>query len=387
MKTVAYIWLNVWLTLLRVLPFPVRTGLARIGRPDRNAPVLLTGNYRLTVARVRHALQGIDAWLLVANSRGINVWCAATGGLLTNHDVVSVVKTSGIETEVDHRELLLPQLAATGIEERVIYKKTGWRVQWGPVEVAALPAYLQQARKKTPAMRRVTFPWVRRLELAVAWAFPISLLVLPLLMLWSDSVLPLLTLVWGLSLLMFLGFPLYERRLRSQEATVGWVLFNFGPRGVLLIFWGLFLSALTIYALISGESSWIFFVRWALSSLIVILVLGLDLTGSTPTYKSGLHADRRLRITLDKEHCQGAGRCEEVCPVGVFVVDRHRHLATLPGITGCVQCGACIVQCPCDALSFHGPGGRVVTPGTVRRFKLNLLGKRMVSVAGNKSCQ
>lgn len=161
--------------LLRVLPFPGRTGLVRIGHPGRDAPVLLTGNYRLTVAWVKHALQGLDAWLLVANSRGVNVWCAATGGLLSHHNVVSVLKTSGIDAQVDHRELILPQLAATGVEERLVREKTGWQVNWGPVEGVAIPAWLVHGRQKTPAMRRVTFAWVRRLEMAVAWAFSTAL--------------------------------------------------------------------------------------------------------------------------------------------------------------------------------------------------------------------
>lgn len=256
MKTIAYLWINFWLTLLRVLPFPCKTALVRIGTPGRDSPVLLTGNYRLTVARVRHALRGVDAWLLVANSRGVNVWCAATGGLLSNHDVISVVKTSGVEGLVDHRELILPQLAATGIEERVVQERTGWRVQWGPVEAVAVPDYLAAGRQKSPAMQSVNFPWLRRLELAVAWAFPISLLVLPLIPLWPESVWPLTALVWGMSLAMFLSFPLYEQRLRSPARPVGWVFFNFGPRGVLLIFWALFLTALMFYSGMAGEFSW-----------------------------------------------------------------------------------------------------------------------------------
>ena len=89
MRRLSYIWVSVFQTLLRVLPFPSRTGLLRIGRPDRDSPVFLTCNFRLSVERVRRALAGLDAYLLVANSRGVNVWCAATGGLLTNHDVCS----------------------------------------------------------------------------------------------------------------------------------------------------------------------------------------------------------------------------------------------------------------------------------------------------------
>jgi Fe-S-cluster-containing hydrogenase component 2 len=67
-----------------------------------------------------------------------------------------------------------------------------------------------------------------------------------------------------------------------------------------------------------------------------------------------------------------------VCPTGVFEIDRVGRLATLPGREWCVQCGACIVQCPCDALFFKDSSGAVVSPDTVRRFKLNLLGRRSV---------
>jgi len=133
MNRLRYILINVLQTLLRMLPFPCKTGLIKIGKPDRNSPVLLTGNFRLTVERVTRSIEGMDAYLLVANSRGVNVWCAATGGMLTNHDVVSVLKTSGIEDLVDHRTVMLPQLAATGIEGRAIQHKAGWKVIWGPV--------------------------------------------------------------------------------------------------------------------------------------------------------------------------------------------------------------------------------------------------------------
>ena len=171
-----FVWINVVQTLLRMLPFPCETGLVKIGRPGRNSPVLLTGNFRLTVERLKRHLEGIDAYLLVANSRGVNVWCAATGGLLTNHDVVSVLKTSGIAELVDHRKLVLPQLAATGIEGKVVREKTGWRVEWGPVDAAEIPAFLARGLETTPEMRTVSFRWPQRLEMAIAWAFPISLL-------------------------------------------------------------------------------------------------------------------------------------------------------------------------------------------------------------------
>jgi NAD-dependent dihydropyrimidine dehydrogenase PreA subunit len=372
------VWVDVLQTLLRVLPFPCRTGLVRIGHPGRGAPVLLTCNFRLTVERVKRALEGIDAYLLVANSRGINVWCAATGGLLTTYDVVSVLKTSGVESLVDHRQVILPQLAATGIEGKLVHEKTGWKVVWGPARAAAIPDFLRCGLATTKAMRTVTFPWAERFEMAVAWAFPISLLALLVFPLWPAVALPLAGLVWGLSLLIFMSFPLYQRYLHVKERNVGFILFDFGERGVPLLLWGLFVLGLVAYGMVAGELSWGFVLRWSAASFVVLLILALDLTGSTPLYKSGLHADRRLAIALDEQRCKGAAFCERVCPKDVFEIDLVQRLATLPRAAQCVQCGACIVQCPFDALYFRSPTGGLVEPDTVRRFKLNLLGSRAV---------
>jgi len=98
--------------------------------------------------------------------------------------------------------------------------------------------------------------------------------------------------------------------------------------------------------------------------------------GSTPLYKSGLHEDRLFEVVLDKGRCRGAGLCQDVCPRNCFKVDRKLHTAEMPRAELCVQCGACIVQCPFDALSFRTPEGGTVPPEVIRRYKLNFIGKR-----------
>jgi NAD-dependent dihydropyrimidine dehydrogenase PreA subunit len=370
-------WVTVIQTLLRMFPFPCRTGLIRIGNPDATSPVLLTGNFRLTVERVKHALRGVDAYLLVANSRGVNVWCAATGGHLTHHDVVSVLKTSGIERVVNHRTLILPQLAATGIEGRVVHRKTGWHVVWGPVRARDIHAFLDRGLEASPSMRSVEFSWTQRLEMAVAWAFPIStvagVLSMPFL---GWSVLSLVALIWSVSLTIFLLFPLYEHRLHRKVKSVGFIFLDFGQSGLPLLVWLLFLAALAVLGALSGNLSTTFMLRWGIASLGVLLILRLDLTGSTPSYKSRLHDDRLFSIELDEERCKGVGFCEQVCPTRVFEIDAERRLAALPNSEDCVQCGACIVQCPFDALFFRTPSGGCVGPEIVRQFKLNLIGNR-----------
>ena len=382
MKIINFILVDVLQTLLRLMPFPRRTGLIKIGKPDRNSPVLLTGNFGLTVKRVRKALKGIDAYLLVANSNGVNVWCAATGGHLTNHDVISVIKTSGIEDLVDHREVILPQLAATGLEGKTLHHKTHWKITWGPVYATEIPAFLESKKNKTEKMRVVRFPWRQRFEMAVAWAFPISLLSLLLIPFWKESILPLISLVWGISFLIFMSFPLYQSRLRAEGphggTHIGFIFFDFSKHGVPLLLWAMLMLGIVIYSVVT-VFSWDFIFRWGLSSFIILLIIGLDLMGSTPMYKSGLHKDRLMHISIDEDLCKGAGFCEQVCPTNVFSIDHQEKMALLPRQDQCVQCGACIVQCPFDALYFQNPNGEILTPATIRKFKLNLMGDRKVT--------
>ncbi len=382
MSLLNYVAINLVETLLRGFPFPCKTGLMKIGNPGRNSPVLLTGNYHLTVERVKRALRETDAYLLVANSRGINVWCSATGGHFTNHDVISVLKTSGIEELVDHRKVILPQLAATGIESRVVQKKTGWKVIWGPVYAKDVPAFVEDKFTKTPEMREVRFPLVQRVEMAAMWAFPFSIIAaLITVPFWREAFLPLTVLIWILPVAIFVSLPLYSQWLSPKKRGTSFskytIVFDFGR--VPLILWGFFMLGLVVYSIMAGVFGWGFISRWGFLSLVIILLISIDLMGSTPIYKSGLHEDRLLKVVLDEGKCKGAGFCEQVCPRNCYEVDKNRHKATMPQAERCVQCGACIVQCPFDALYFESPKGEIIPPETIRKFKLNLMGKRQVS--------
>lgn len=372
MMTLRYFFTSIVGTALRFFPWPARAGLVRIGSPDGDSPVLVTGNYLLTVERVKRALSGLDAYLLVANSRGINVWCASAGGHFTHHDVVAALKTSGIEALVNHRRVILPQLAATGVEGRLVQQKSGWHVVWGPTYAKDIPRFLTLQGAKPSDMRQVEFPWTERLQMAVMWAFPLSLLAAVLAaLLWRGGILPLTALIWGLSLAVFLAFPLFSRWLGPEHSFAEHV-------GVPLLLWSVVLVGLALAGILLGALTWAFMLRWGLLSLALVFLLGMDLSGSTPVYKSGTHEDRLLKVILDEDRCRGAAFCEQVCPRDCYQVDAERRKAAMPRAERCVQCGACIVQCPFDALHFRSPSGAVVSPETVRRFKLNLMGKRAV---------
>lgn len=376
MNLLRRLWINSIETLLRFFPFPVSTGLREIGHPDRTSPVLVTGNFGLTVLRVERALQGLDCYLLVANSRGINVWCAASGGHFSHHDVISVIRTSGIEDRVDHRTVILPQLAAVGIEACLIREKIGWQVQWGPVDADDVSAFLVE-QHKTSSMRMVSFPLLRRLEMAAAWAFPMSIFggVLALLF-WPADVLRLVVLIWGLALAVFAGLPLYERWLAPLPVKDQHTALH--PYGFALAVWGLTSLVIFIFLEVGQRFTWQSLWPWSLAALLIALALTVDLAGSTPTYKSGTHAEHGFAVQLNREACTGCKICMNVCPRNVFEFSTDAHKVTLERPSECVRCGACIVQCPVDALWFQNAAGQIVAPDTIRRYKLNLMGKRAV---------
>ena len=195
--------LDLWALFFRIVPpYPkVRPGLYAVGNPGPEAPVLVTGNFDLTVRRLVRALDGrLDAWVLVADSAGINVWCAAGGGFFTAEKVIAAVKTSRLGEIVRHRALILPQLCANGVDGWKIRRETGWGVHWGPVRATDIPAYLAAGRKKDDAMRLVRFPLKDRLEMVtVTLGFYGLLLLLPIFLFWRHLFGPVALSLIGLS--------------------------------------------------------------------------------------------------------------------------------------------------------------------------------------------
>ncbi|NQU52739.1 MAG: hypothetical protein HQ522_09395 [Bacteroidetes bacterium] len=54
--------------------YQVKPGLYKLGNPEKDAEVIVTSNYKLSFDIVRRSLKGINAWILVLETYGINVW-------------------------------------------------------------------------------------------------------------------------------------------------------------------------------------------------------------------------------------------------------------------------------------------------------------------------
>jgi hypothetical protein len=145
--------------------YSVAPGLYTIGNPDTTSPVLVTANYRLTTNVLRKALGSLNAWILVIDTKGINVWCAAGKGTFGTNELINRIKITKLDTVVNHRKIILPQLGAPGVASHEVTKATGFQVLFGPVQASDIPQYIQKGYIADEPMRTVTFPLKDRLIL------------------------------------------------------------------------------------------------------------------------------------------------------------------------------------------------------------------------------
>jgi len=143
----------------------VEPGLYSLGSPTPASPVFVSANYTLSFDALRSALAGRDGYILVLDTHGINVWCAAGKGTFGTDEVVGRIAATGLSSVVAHRTLILPQLGAPGVSAHEVLRRSGFRVTFGPVRARDLPAFLE-AGAGTPEMRRVLFPFADRIVLA-----------------------------------------------------------------------------------------------------------------------------------------------------------------------------------------------------------------------------
>ena len=161
--------------------YTVDPGLYALGTPGPDDPVFVSANYKLSFDRLREALPGRNGWILVLDTKGINVWCAAGKGTFGTEELLQRISSSNLEKVVNHHTLILPQLAGPGVAAFEVKKRSGFRVVYGPVQASDLRAFLDAGLEATPAMRTKTFTAGERLVLVpveLMGAIKIGILVL-----------------------------------------------------------------------------------------------------------------------------------------------------------------------------------------------------------------
>jgi hypothetical protein len=144
------------------MSYVVEPGLYAVGNPTADSTVFVSANYKMSFDRLRSELKGMDAWLLVLDTKGINVWCAAGKGTFGTAEIVNRIAATGLDKIVSHHALVVPQLGAPGVSAHEVKKQSGFRVVYGPVRAADIPEFIAQGMRATPEMRRVRFPLADR---------------------------------------------------------------------------------------------------------------------------------------------------------------------------------------------------------------------------------
>ncbi len=286
--------------------YKVVPGLYAMGRPDNAAPVVVTANYKLTFDTVRQSLAGEHAWLLVLDTRGINVWCAAGKGTFGTDELIHRVNATGLDRVVSHRRLVLPQLGATGVAAHKVRKGCGFEVVWGPVRAQDLKAFLASGNRGDKMMRRVTFTLKERLVL-----IPVEITLLSKYLLWIIAAIVLSS---GVGPHIFSFGAVWHRGLFATTAVIAGIVAGcavvpallpwipgraFAVKGTITgVAVGLLL---VIFLWVGGAVGFGFGSAVALLLLVSALssFLAMNFTGSTPfTSPSGVEKEMRRAIPL-----------------------------------------------------------------------------------------
>ncbi|ETA69368.1 CO dehydrogenase/acetyl-CoA synthase gamma subunit (corrinoid Fe-S protein) [Methanolobus tindarius DSM 2278] len=241
-------------------------GIYKLGNPDADSPVFVSANYTLSFDALRSSLTGIDCYILVIDTKGINVWCAAGKGTFGTDEIVYRIRLTGLAKLVNHRNLILPQLGAPGVSAHEVKRRSGFKVEYGPVRAKDLPEYLNN-HIATPEMRKVRFTFKDRLVLTPIEFIHVikpTLIAAIILYLLSGPFAALLAIVTA-----FAGtvlFPVLLPYLPTHDLSIKGILFGWIvalPFGIFLaantnmILWKEILSLLAIFLIVPAITSYL----------------------------------------------------------------------------------------------------------------------------------
>ena len=281
------------------MDYSIPPGLYAVGSPSPKSPVFVTANYKLSFDHLRCALGGIDSWILVLDTKGINVWCAAGKGTFGTAEIVNRVKQTQLEQIVLHRKLIVPQLGAPGVSAPEVKKQCGFQVIYGPVRAGDLPAFVAANFQAAPEMRNVRFTLRDRIAV-----IPVELVI------WFKQALGLAVLLGLLSGISRSGFTLANAPRAFGLVFAGWLIG--GALVPILLPWlpgrafsvkGLWVGIVLWLVLFSGSLRSARptpeITGWGLLLTAIVSFMALNFTGtSTYTSMSGVKKEMKIAIPL-----------------------------------------------------------------------------------------
>ncbi|MFW9895246.1 MAG: HgcAB-like fusion protein [Candidatus Thorarchaeota archaeon] len=347
----------------RWVGFSTKPDLKKIGNPNKDSPVFLTCNFNITVKRVIKALKGIDCYLLIAPSKGINVWCGACGDDFNTDSVISIIKTSGINELVRHRILILPQLSAPGIDPSIIKKELGWNVKFGPVYAKDIQNYVKYEFNKTEQMREVKFTISKRIEMANMYFFTIFILLALIFCIYA-------VIITKFDILLFFNITVIIVINIYGALIILPIIRTKTGRPKVLLFEAILIILILVLNIFIFPN--LFYLIWDIViSIVTSLILIEDFHGLTPIYKSELgektweKGKKEMKfmgmkinlqpygnIRLEREKCIGCKVCIDVCPRNLYEFNLDDKKVELHNPENCINCNACVRRCLAHCLEI-----------------------------------
>ncbi|MHA1227388.1 MAG: methyltransferase domain-containing protein [Candidatus Hodarchaeales archaeon] len=277
----------------------IKPGFYQIGSPNKASPIIVTGNYYWTVYDVYTKLKrsNIDCHLLIVDSKGINVWCAAGGKHFTHTQIIDSVRLFDVDELTSHKNLILPQLSATGVDRKEI-TKFGWKPEFGPVLIKHIDNYLKTG-KKDEVQSSVSFNLKFRTLMGLQHTFFLVFVYLfPLLIL--TAIIGLI----GVDPTMFWFFTLFQVAIISIVQSMVFACFypvfdftqSFFLKGV--SFGGLSSVAIVfIFEMLGKKYNFETIIFWIILLSLIGLLISLDFAGHSP-YTNHLDVEADLILFM-----------------------------------------------------------------------------------------
>jgi acetyl-CoA decarbonylase/synthase complex subunit gamma len=292
------------------MSYIVPPGLYAVGEPDHGSPVVVTANYKMSYDLIRREMAGRNVWLLVLETYGINVWCAAGKGTFGTGELVRRIEASGLSRVVSHRRVILPILGAAGVMAIEVKKRTGFEVLFATLRIDDLPAYLDNGLQAIREMRELTFSFRERLVLT-----PIEIIGGMKSFFYA-----------GLPVALLAGFPSGSFSLNRFLVAIALYL--------LAVICGTFVAPLLL-PLLPGR---MFAVKGAIAGLVCSLACAAILGGFTAAGRSDLLAVITMMSTVSAFYAMNfTGSTPFTSPSGVRLeMRRSLPVMTIAGLSGIV---------------------------------------------------